>query len=51
MRVRKAYSTTHPLGFPWRWEAAGLVGYCMTRMGALRAARRAEVEARNDRFN
>lgn len=44
MRVWRTH-INHPIGHPWKWEAAGLIGYCITRMGALRAARRAVIEA------
>lgn len=38
MKVRKVYSH---MVWKWRWDAAGLFGYCVTKQGALRAARRA----------
>lgn len=42
MTVRKVYAN---FIWSWRWDAAGLFGYCMTKQGALRAARRALIEA------
>lgn len=46
MKVRRMYSGSFT--YRWRWEAAGLFGYCATKRGALKAARRA---IENERAN
>lgn len=45
MRITRNHSTMNPL-LRWKWYAAGVFGYSMTKRGACAAARRQIEQAR-----